>query len=388
MYFVINSGSSSLKFKVFDGRLVELGGGIVERIGLSGPFLEMKAGGRRLRLDAAAQAGDHKAALRLVFEALAENRIDADDFSAIGHRVVHGGEDLTEPAVIAPAVLKKLEAVSALAPLHNPANLAGIAACRLLLKAPNVAVFDTAFYRTIPASAFMYALPWEFYEKHGIRKYGFHGISHQYVSEEAARLIKRPLAKLRLVTCHLGGGSSVTAVAAGRALDTSMGFTPLEGLTMSTRCGDIDPAVPLYMIRTLKMTAAEVDETLNFKSGLLGVAGEKDMRDVLALAGVKGSRGRGVEGASGQRRVSPEARRRARLAVEMFCYDAARYIAQYAGIMKGCDAVVFTAGIGERSAYIRKRIMGMVALPGKPKSLVIPTNEELAIAREVRRVVG
>ncbi|MEK9152540.1 MAG: acetate kinase [Patescibacteria group bacterium] len=382
MFFVVNSGSSSLKFKVFGPRLEEKAGGMVERIGLSDAFLKYSVGGAERRRDFP-QIDDHKEALRHVLEALAQSGIGMQDIDAFGHRVVHGGEEFTQPTLITPAVLKRLETFNRLAPLHNPANLMGIAACRQLLpKAPNVAVFDTAFYKTMPDYAFVYALPWEYYKRHKIRKYGFHGISHQYVTEEAARRLGKPYGKLKIVSCHLGSGSSVTAVKNGKAVDTTMGFTPLEGLTMSTRCGDIDPAIPLYLMRTFKMTEAEVDDVMNKKSGLLGISGFKDLREVMAAAGFS------TPGFAFKKKVSADGKHRARLAIEIFCYDAARYVGQFAAVMGGADAVVFTAGIGERSGFIRKKIMAMISLPGHPKIMVVPTNEELMIARETKKILA
>lgn len=361
MILVINSGSSSLKFKLFDAKLAPMGSGIVERIGLERPFLEASWGKLRARSEFAAVA-DHAEALRRVFEAIVTQGVDLTSISAVGHRVVHGGEAFTQPTLVTGAVLKKLAAYSKLAPLHNPPNLSGIeAVMRSLPRTPNVAVFDTAFYRTMPAEAYMYALPYALYKEKGIRKYGFHGISHEYVSREAARLLKQPAAKLKLVTCHLGSGASITAVDGGKAVDTSMGFTPLEGLTMSTRCGDIDPAIPLYLIREEGMTAEQVDELMNKRSGLLGVSGFKDMRDVLAAA-KKGNA-------------------RAKLAVDMFVYDVVRYVGQYLATMGRCDAVVFTAGIGERSKEIRDRIMRRLK-PLRLKAMVVPTDEEGMIARQ------
>jgi len=379
MILVINSGSSSLKFKLFDPRLQEVAGGLIERIGLKNSFLEYKVGTEKKRVDYPGGVADHKRGLREVFAVLGAAGYEAKRIKAVGHRVVHGGEEFTAPTVITPARLKRLRGYNRLAPLHNPANLAGIDSCRALMPwASNVAVFDTAFYRTIPDYAFMYALPWEYYAKHKIRKYGFHGISHRYVTEQAARQLKRPLNKLRLVSCHLGSGSSVTAVKFGRAVETTMGFTPLEGLTMSTRCGDIDPAIPLYLIRTFKLTEQQVDDILNKKSGLLGVSGFKDLRDVLVTAGFR------IPGYKYRGRLTAEKRRRSRLALEMYCYDVARYIASFAGVMGGVDAVLFTAGVGERSQIIRDMVMSMVDLPWKHKVLVVPTNEELMIARETK----
>ncbi len=379
MILVINSGSSSLKFKLFDPALREIAGGLIERIGLTDSFMEYKIGADKKRVDYAEGVADHKRGLREVFAALAAAGYDPRRIKAVGHRVVHGGEEFTEPTVITTARLKRLRAYNRLAPLHNPANLAGIDSCRALMPwVSNVAVFDTAFYKTIPDYAFMYALPWDYYAKRKIRKYGFHGISHRYVTEQAALMLKKPLNKLRLVSCHLGSGSSVTAVKFGRAVETTMGFTPLEGLTMSTRCGDIDPAIPLYLIRTFKMTEQEVDDVLNKKSGLLGVSGYKDLRDVLVAAGYK------IPGYRLKDRITKDKRYRAKLALQMYCYDVARYVASFAGVMGGVDAVLFTAGVGERSQIVRDMVMSMVDLPWKHKVLVVPTNEELMIARETR----
>ncbi|HTK04327.1 MAG TPA: acetate kinase [Candidatus Eisenbacteria bacterium] len=382
MYFIINSGSSSLKFKLFDKALKETAGGLVERIGLDAPFMKVAVGKAEKKIDFPEGIPDHKVALAKVFEALKAGGVDSSAIKAFGHRVVHGGEEFTAPTVITDANLKRLREYNRLAPLHNPANLAGIDSCRELLpKAANVAVFDTAFYKTVPDYAFMYALPWEYYEKHKIRKYGFHGISHRYVTEQAAKVLGKPYGKAKIVSCHLGSGSSVTAVMNGKAFDTTMGFTPLEGLTMSTRCGDIDPAIPLYMIRTFNLSEQQVDDILNKKSGLLGVSGYKDLRDVMAAAGMK------TPGYAFKDKVTKEGKYRAKLAIEMFCYDVARYVGSYAALMGGADAVVFTAGIGERSDYVRDRVMSMVKLAGRPKVLVVPTNEELMIAKEAQRAL-
>jgi acetate kinase len=376
MIFVINSGSSSLKFKLYGKDFRVLLSGIVERIGLKQPYLSYELGSTKQK-DEFASVPDHAAALKRVFDVMVRGKLDLKEIAVVGHRVVHGGEEFTAPTVITKANLAKLEKYSKLAPLHNPPNLAGIRSCmKLLPKAKNVAVFDTAFYKTIPAYAYLYSLPWEYYTKHKIRKYGFHGISHRYVSEQAAKLLKKPLSKSRLITCHLGSGASVTAILHGKAIDTSMGFTPLEGLTMSTRCGDIDAAIPLYLIREMGMTPDQVDDALNKQSGLLGISGYKDLRDVMAAAGIR------IPGYVLKGKVSAEKRKRAGLAIDIFAYDVARYIAQFAGLMGGVDAVVFTAGIGERSEFIRKAVMAMVPLPGKFKVLVVPTDEEGMIARD------
>lgn len=366
MIFVINSGSSSFKFKLFDLKLKTLASGLVERIGLDAPFLKMKVGAKESEEKYAAIA-DHAAALEAVFKALGKAGVDMSKVKAFGHRVVHGGTDLAAPTKVDPKVIAKLKELYKLAPLHNPPNVMGIeAVMKLAPGVPNVAVFDTAFYRKMPDYAFMYALPYDLYEKHQVRKYGFHGISHEYVAHEAARLLKKPLKRLKLVTCHLGSGASVTAVKNGVAVDTSMGFTPLEGLTMSTRAGDIDAEIPIWLIRELKMTPDQVDELMNKKSGTLGICGHKDMRDV-------------IEGAK-------KGDTRSKLALEMFVYDVVRYIGQFTAVMGGCDAVVFTAGVGERSEKIRSMVMKYFK-PFKLKQLVVPTDEEGMIARQTAKLL-
>jgi len=378
MIFIINSGSSTLKFRMFDEKLKELGGGIVERVGEVRSFIECKIGGEDVKRTFAGGLADHERALREVLALLADFGFDMRDVSAVGHRVVHGGESFVRPTLVTPEVLKQLRKYDRLAPLHNPANLMGIEAAKAVLpKAKQVAVFDTAFHSTIPAYAHMYALPWRWYEKYGIRKYGFHGISHQYVSEEAAKKLRRPLSQINLVTCHIGSGASVTAVEGGKSVDTSMGFTPLQGVVMATRCGDIDPSIPLYMIKEAGRAPDDVYDDLNHESGLFGLTGCSDMREIMSILGYD------YPGFSPKKRPSKEDKDRARLAVDTFCYSIAKYIGAYAGILGDVDAVVFTAGIGERNAVIRKRIMSMVKLDPKPKALVIPTNEELMIAREV-----
>ncbi len=339
MILVINCGSSSLKYKLFDGTLKAVASGLNERVN-----------------------GDYAAALSGAFSDLKKQGFDVQKITTVGHRVVHGGSAFVLPTKIDARVIAKLKELYTLAPLHNPPNVLGIeAAMKLLPGVPNVAVFDTALYRDLPDYAYMYALPYDLYEKHGIRKYGFHGISHGYVANVAAKKLKKPLAKLKLVTCHLGSGASVTAMKNGKAVDTSMGFTPLEGLTMSTRCGDIDPEIPLWLIRELKMTPNQVDELMNKKSGWLGLTGMADLRDVIAKA-AKGDR-------------------RSNLALEMFVYDVVRYVGQFMTVMGGCDAVVFTAGVGERSEKIRSMIMKWLK-PFKLKAIVVPTDEEYMIARE------
>ncbi len=344
---VINSGSSSLKYKVFDmpsSRLISKGA--IEHIAEPG-----------------SKVVDHHQALKIVLE-------QVDGIDLIGHRVVHGAEKFRKPAIISAAVIKNIKQCCALAPLHNPANLAGIMACKKLLPGiKQVAVFDTAFHQTLPDYAYIYGLPYYLYKKYRIRKYGFHGTSHEYVAHEAARILKRPLAKLKIITCHLGNGCSITAVNAGKSVDTSMGFTPLEGLVMGTRCGDVDPALVTHIMRKVKLDCLQMDRLLNKSSGLKGISGiSNDMRilEAKAKAGNK----------------------MAALAVEIFVYRIKKYIGAYIAAMGGCDALVFTAGIGENQKDICRRIhSGLSGFLKKPLSvLVIPTNEELMIARQAYRL--
>jgi acetate kinase len=350
--------------------------GIVERIGLPGSFVEIKI--RGIKKKKKCRAENHEEALRVALQMIGDYGLRATDFVLIGHRVVHGGEEFTRPTVITPAVFLKLAKYDKLSPLHNPANLMGIRACRKLLpQAKNIAVFDTGFYANLPDYAYTYAIPIDFYRKHAIRRYGFHGISHEYVANEAARILKKPLTKINLITCHLGSGASVTAIRSGRAIDTSMGFTPLEGLVMSTRSGDLDPDIPLYLIRELKITPQEVDNVLNKKSGLFGLSGLSDMREVLTAAGYS------VPGFK-NKKVSAEKKKLAKLALQVFVYRAKKYLGAYAAILGKVDAIVFTAGIGERNKTVRDLIVKDVKISGQPKILAIPTNEELMIARQIK----
>ncbi len=342
---------------------------------------------------------DHATALARVAEMLTspDHGVIAslDEIGAIGHRVVHGGESFSAAAMVTPEVAGAIEACAQLAPLHNPPNLVGIRACQKLMPGtPQVAVFDTAFHQRMPRHAYLYAVPYEWYEEYGVRRYGFHGTSHKYVSERAAvRLAREGFdpATLRVITCHLGNGCSMSAVKGGVSIDTTMGFTPAEGLVMGTRAGDIDPAIVPYIADRTGMTADEVMNTLNKKSGLLGVSGySNDMRDI-------------------QSRVA-QGDARARAALEIFCYRIVKYIGAYAAVMGGVDAVVFTGGIGEHDPDVRERVcsgLGFLGLrfdaernavrgveqeisaPGSvARALVIPTNEELVIARETAEVVG
>jgi acetate kinase len=345
---VINCGSSSIKYKLFalPKRKVVLKG-IIEHIGEKG-----------------SKISDHYTGLKIIL-----SKISAVDM--VGHRVVHGAEKFRRPVLIDNAVIHKIRQCCAIAPLHNPANLAGILACKKLLPhIRQVAVFDTAFHQTIPAYAYIYGLPYKYYKRYGVRKYGFHGTSHEYVAQEAARRLKKPLNKLKIITCHLGNGSSITAVSKGKSIDTSMGFTPLEGLVMGTRSGDIDPALVTYIMGKEKLNIGAVDDILNKASGLKGISGiSNDMR-ILEAKRKTGNK-------------------RAELAVDVFIYRIRKYIGAYTAIMGGCDVLVFTAGIGENQKGIRRKIcQGLFFyLKKRPRILVIPTDEELMIARQAYRLI-
>jgi len=308
---------------------------------------------------------DHYTGLKIILSKV--NLVDA-----VGHRVVHGAERFKEPALVDSSVIRKIKQCCSIAPLHNPANLAGILACNKLLPGiKQVAVFDTAFHQTIPNYAFIYGLPYELYSRFSMRKYGFHGTSHQYVAHEAARLLKTHLNKLKLITCHLGNGCSITAVDRGKSIDTSMGFTPLEGLVMGTRCGDVDPALITHIMRKRKLDVDAMDLLLNKASGLKGISGiSNDMR-VLDEKARKGNK-------------------RAALALDIFVYRIRKYIGAYTAIMCGCDALVFTGGIGENQKNIRQKITRNIFkhFGKKPKVLVIPTNEELMIAKQTYQLIN
>lgn len=345
---VINSGSSSIKYKLFllpNNELISHG--LIEHIGEKGSEIK-----------------DHYTGLKIILAKI--HQIDA-----VGHRVVHGAEGFREPVLIDKEVIRKIRQCSRLAPLHNPANLTGILACRKLLpRIKQVAVFDTAFHQTLPHYAYIYGLPYQYYQRFGIRKYGFHGTSHQYVASEAARRLKKSLNKLKIITCHLGNGCSITAINKGRSVDTSMGFTPLEGLVMGTRCGDIDPSIVTYIMRQEKVGINQIEEILNKQSGLLGISGiSNDMRALVK------------EAESGNKR--------AKLAIEVFIYRIKKYIGAYTAVMSGCDAVIFTAGIGENQGLIRNRICQRLFSYFKkaPLVLVISTDEELMIARQTYKLI-
>ncbi|NLJ98587.1 MAG: acetate kinase [Tissierellia bacterium] len=392
---VINCGSSSLKYQLIDmEKEGVLAIGLVERIGIEGSRVKHEATGKEEVIIEEPMA-DHRKALELVLNALIDPDHGAiksmDEIGAVGHRVVHGGENFAQSVIIDDKVMEAINDCIELAPLHNPPNIMGIEACQELMpNTPMVAVFDTAFHQTIPMANYMYPLPYELYEKYGIRKYGFHGTSHKYVASRAAEMVNRDIENLNIVTCHLGNGASVCAVQGGKSIETSMGFTPLEGLAMGTRSGDVDPAVIPFIMEKEDLTFDEVNEILNKKSGVLGISGiSSDFRDLEEAAA--------------------EGNERAKLALELFCNRVKKYIGAYAALMCHIDVLVFTAGIGENSITIREQICdgldcidirldkelnqvrGKEAIVTKDLTatqiLVIPTNEELMIARDALELV-
>ena len=386
---VINAGSSSLKYQLLDTDNQEvLAKGLCERIGIDGKFT-YKAPGKET-IDAADVAmPTHSEAIQAVLNALVDEKngviSSMKEIEAVGHRVVHGGETFACSVKINDKVMAALEECIPLAPLHNPANITGIKACEAVMgkDVPQVGVFDTAFHQTMPAKAYTYALPYEYYEQDKVRRYGFHGTSHKYVAQRAAAMLGKPIEELKLISCHLGNGSSITAIDGGKSVDTSMGFTPLAGVPMGTRSGDLDAGILEYLMNKHNMSVDEMLTVLNKKSGVLGVSGvSSDFRDLTAAA--------------------EQGNERAALALEMFCYSVKKYIGAYAAAMGGVDAVIFTAGVGENSAEERMAIasglefMGIhmdpeankvrgketvISTPDSPvKVLLIPTNEELMIA--------
>lgn len=376
---VLNAGSSSLKFKLFEYQtLKEIISGIVERIGMSDSFFCYQKKKSQVKIDYPNGVANIKEALAIVLNVVLQ---DKTRIVGVGHRVVHGGEKFFQPLKITEAILRQLAKLSSLAPLHNPANVEGIKnSMKLLKNAPDFAVFDTGFHHTIPAKAYSYALPYRLAKKYKIRRYGFHGISHQFVAQQAAEKLKKPLNQLNLITCHLGNGCSVTAIKKGSSIETSMGFTPLEGLVMGTRSGDIDPAIPLYLVKKgMKMEA--VDRILNKKSGLLGISAfSSDMRDILCAAGYP------ILGYQA-RKTTQEQRRQAKLALEVFLHRLVKYLGAYQALLGRLDAIVFTAGIGERSDILRKLLKQSLTSCLKTKFLVIPTDEEKSIARAVKKLL-
>ncbi len=368
---VINAGSSSIKFKLFNERLKENAEGIVERIGLAGSFISYEFNGEKKKKELKIQ--NHDEAMTLILDVFKEKKVNFSLIKKIGHRVVHGGEKFVKPTMITPTVMKQLGEYNKLAPLHNPHNIAGIKAClKFLPSAKNYAVFDTAFHATIPDFAYLYAVPMDIYKKYDVRRFGFHGISHAYVSSVAAKKLHK--AKPNLITCHLGSGCSITAIKQGKSVDTSMGLTPLEGLMMSSRSGDIDPGVIFYLQRE-GLSMNEVDKLLNSESGLKGVSGMRDMRDILIASGYK------ISGYKSPIKFTREQRYLAKLALTMFVYRIKKYIGAYYAVLGRVDAIIFTAGIGERNKDIRDLIVKN--LPFKTRIMAIPTNEELMIAKSI-----
>lgn len=395
---VINAGSSSLKYQLIDVDTKDvIAKGLVDRIGISDSNVIYKPAMGKTGFAVVRDVKDHTEAIRLVIDAMLDpvNGVikSMDEIDAVGHRVVHGGEKFTAPVLINDAVMETIETLTDLAPLHNPANMMGIRACREIMpNAPMVAVFDTAFHQTMPAEAYIYALPYEAYTDNMVRRYGFHGTSHNYVSKVAVELLGKPAEETKIVTCHLGNGSSIAAVKGGKCIDTSMGLTPLEGVPMGTRCGDIDPAIVLYLMKKLNLNVNEMDAYLNKKSGVLGISGvSSDMRDIEAAA--------------------KQGNERAELALATLAYKVKKYIGAYVAAMDGVDAIVFTAGVGENAANIRERIISGLGYLGvvpdyelnsncprgqnveisKPESsvkvFVIPTDEEMMIATQTAELV-
>jgi len=392
---VINCGSSSLKYQLIDSDTEEwLAKGLCERIGIDGRIVYQPAGGEKEKLDS--PMPDHTNAIKLVLEYLTNEKTGVlkslDEIGAVGHRIVHGGEKFASSVVITDEVIKAIEECNDLAPLHNPANLIGIDACKKLMPAtPMVAVFDTAFHQTMPEKAYLYGLPSSYYEKYKIRRYGFHGTSHSFVSKRCADVLGKKYEDLKTIVCHLGNGASVSAVKNGKCVDTSMGLTPLEGLIMGTRSGDLDPAILEFIAKKENLDIAGVMNVLNKKSGVYGMSGNlsSDFRD--------------LEDAYN------EGNKLAIQAIEAFCYRTAKYVGAYCAAMNGVDAICFTAGIGENAAIVRTKICEYLGYLGitideeknhirgeevvissddsKVKVLIIPTNEELAIARETVALV-
>ena len=392
LVFVLNAGSSSLKYQLIDAQTTEVkASGLVERIGIDG-ILKHEIGENK-KLSFELPIPTHKEAIELVLRILTNDEtkvIDSiSEIEAIGHRVVHGGEYFKESTLIDEDVIKKIEELVPLAPLHNPAHLLGIKICRELMpNVPNVATFDTAFHQTMPEENFLYAVPYGDYTEHHLRKYGFHGTSHYYVSNEAVKLLNKEDSKI--IVCHLGNGSSVSAVRDGKSISTSMGLTPLEGLIMGTRSGDIDAGVIPYLMERKGLNANQILDYLNKKSGILGISGiSSDLREVI--------------------KASNDGDKRSKIAIEMLCNRIKKYLCSYAGLMGGVDAICFTAGIGENSDLIREKVCENLEFMGieidkeankirksgireiqkdssKTKIFIIPTNEELVIARDTYNI--
>lgn len=393
---VINSGSSSLKYQFFDmDNNKVLAKGNCERIGIDGVITHKKDGKEDYKKEADLKG--HDEAIQLVLDLLMDKEYGVisslDEIDAVGHRIAHGGEKLRQSSVIGDEELKYLESIQMIAPLHVPPAIKGIVACKKLMDVPQVGVFDTSFYSSMEDYAYIYPLPYDLYEKHQIRRYGFHGTSHRYVASRAAKMLGKDLKDLKIVTCHLGNGSSITAVNQGKAVDTSMGFMPNDGILMGTRCGAVDPSVLMYLINSLGMDPKEVEDIINKKSGLLGVTGvSSDARDV--------------------REAAQGGNARARLAEKILVHGIKKFIGSYAAEMNGLDVVVFTAGLGENSAILREWVctdmdflgiqmdndknansprgqeIDVSAADSKVKVLVIPTNEEYMIALDTAELAA
>lgn len=394
---VINCGSSSLKYQLIDSASEKLlAKGLAERIGIEGSVLTHSAEGKE-KLVRQEPMKDHSVAVKMVIEALTDKEYGViaslSEIGAVGHRVVHGGEKFDRAVRIDDSVIADIEALSSLAPLHNPANLIGIRACAENMPGvPQVAVFDTAFHQTMPKKAYMYGLPYEYYEKYRLRRYGFHGTSHDYVSKRAAEILGKDRKDLKIIVCHLGNGASISAVDHGRCVDTSMGLTPLEGLIMGTRSGDMDPAIFSFICEKEGLTPEQMNQVLNKKSGVLGLSGglSSDFRDLCDAA--------------------DNGNELAQMTLDTYAYHVAKYIGGYAMAMQGVDVIAFTAGIGENSYGVRSRVCPYLAWLGaevedeklkirgeemivsKPGSrltvMIVPTNEELMIARQTMEVLG
>jgi len=392
---VINCGSSSLKYQVLnmDGEIL-MAKGLVERIGMEGSVITHEKTGEEKWVNEVPMES-HKEAIKQVLDAIVDPDHgvlkDMSELGAVGHRVVHAGEKFASSVMITPEVMAALEECTDLAPLHNPPNILGIEACQELMpNTPMVGVFDTAFHQTMPPESFIYAIPYEMYTKHGIRRYGFHGTSHKYVAQRAAELLNNNLDEMKIITCHLGNGASVSAIKYGKCIDTSMGFTPLEGLVMGTRSGDIDPAIVTYMRQKENLEQGQANEILNKKSGVLGISGiSSDFRDIEAAA--------------------EEGNERAILALKVFAHKVRFYIGAYIAEMNGVDAIVFTAGVGENDIgmrdiicnnlgnlgikldVVKNKVRGQEMIISRDDSpvkiVLIPTNEELMIARDTLQIV-
>lgn len=393
---VLNCGSSSIKYQLFNMENEHvLAKGLVERIGLPGSILTHRpTDGEKKVIEAAIP--DHSVGIKLVLEALVHAEYGVinsmEEIQAVGHRVAHGGSLFPKSAFIDAKAKEDIKSLFNIAPLHNPPAFLGIEAVEAALPhVPMVAVFDTSFHQTMPPEAYLYSLPYELYEKYGIRKYGFHGTSHKYVAKRAAKLLGRPFEELKIITCHLGNGASITAIAKGKSIETSMGFTPLEGLTMGTRCGDLDPAIVTFLLEREQLSIKQVNDLMNMQSGVLGISGvSSDFRDIEEAA--------------------QNGNHRAQLALDIFAHDVKKYIGAYVAALNGLDILVFTAGLGENSPEMRAKIcaemdfLGLIidqdknnvcgqeidiaAADSKTRVMVIPTNEELVIARDTQEIVG